>query len=112
LFKAGLRFAMVAIGVEGFDRVLSDELFSPVAAICLLHSVYGEKTNGVDAQAIELQSLNNPTSRNQCIGRLVPQATLVPGERNIKWETAYGFLSFSAFEVAYVTARLRRDSLK
>ena len=38
LFKAGLRFSVVAIGVEGFDwgrvdRVLSDELFSRVAAI-------------------------------------------------------------------------------
>ena len=68
--------------------------------------------NGVDAQAIEFQSLNRPSSRNQRVGRPVPQAPLVPGERNIKWETAYGFLSFSAFEVAYVTARLRRDSLK
>ena len=108
---------MVAIGVEGFDRgcidrVLSDELFSRVAAICFLHSVYGQKMNGVDAQAIELQSLSNPSSRNRRVGGPVPQTPLAPEERNIKWETTYGFLSFSAIEVAYVTARLRRDSLK
>ncbi len=117
LFEAVFRFAVVAIGVGGFDRgrvdrVLSDELFSRVAAICFLHSVYGEKTNGVDAQAIEFQRLNDPSSRNQSVGRPVPQAPLLPGERNLKWETAYGFLSFFAFELAYVTNRLRRDSLK
>jgi hypothetical protein len=112
LFEAVFRFAVVAIGVEGFDHVLSDELFSRVAAICFLHSVYDEKTNGVDAQVIEFQRLNDPSSRSQRVGRPVPQAPLVPGERNLKWETAYGFLSFSAFELAYVTDRLRRDSLK
>jgi hypothetical protein len=77
-----------------------------------LHSVYCEKMNGVDARAIEFQSLNNPSSGNQRVGRPVPPAPLVPGEPNINWETAYCFLSFSAFEVSYVTDRLRRDSLK
>jgi hypothetical protein len=90
LFKAGLRSAVVAIGVEGFNRggvedILSDELVSRVAAICFLHSVCGEKTNGDGTRTIEFQSLNNPSSRKQRVGRPVPQAPLVPGERNIKW---------------------------
>ncbi len=108
---------MVAIGVESFDRgrverVLSDEPFSREAAICFLHRRYCEKTKGVDAQAIEFRSLNNLSAVNQRVGRPVPQAPLVQGEGNLKWETAYDFLSFSAFELAYVTDRLRRDSLK
>lgn len=57
---------MVAARVECFDRglvdlALSDDLSSRVAAICFFYSVYGEKTKGVLAQAIEFRSLNNPS---------------------------------------------------
>ena len=67
---------MVTIGVEVFDRgpvdrVLSNELSTRVAAICYLHHVYGEKTNGVAAQAIEFPCLNNPSSRDQNVNRSV-----------------------------------------